>query len=192
MITDKIFISSSNTDEGKGSVEELIKGLKSVKRSYDFFENNEKNLFPTPIQKDIILNKISNCGVTILVLSSDFLLKNGFLLDKNKNGEFGWNYEELKSSLIWNKIKMHNSVIITYTDKFFYEYLKNLHSLSFPIIADNINNIDTRKASDSDSINYMEVISLKEFLKKPKYYLRAVDIRKGKQKNSGLYDLKFT
>ena len=87
---------------------------------------------------------------------------------------------------------MHNSVIITYTDDFYYEYLKNLHSLSFPIIVDNINNIDNIKASGSDSKNYMEVISLQEFLNKPKYYLRKVDIRKGKQAYNKLYDLKFT
>ncbi len=191
MITDRIFISSSKSDEGRYAVRELTEGLRKIKRTHDSFPIDDKFDFPTIQDKEEILNKISDCGVTILLLSSDFLEYNSFLLKRNDLNQSAWNYEELKSSLIWNKEKMHNSIIVAYTDEFFKKYLEKPHLFSFPIIHDNINNINKLRSSTVDSDHYLEVLSLNEFLSKPKLYLNRVDTRKVKQSKIGLYNLKF-
>lgn len=190
MNTDRIFISSSNTEEAKKGVVNLMDGISKIKRKFDFFDNSVKKRIPTIADKGIILEKLSNAGVTILILSSDFLNANSSLLEK-KGDIVGWNYEELSASLLWNTIKMHNSIIIAYTDEFYNQYLNKYKKLSFPIINDNINNLNYFDSSESDSLDYMEVISLREFLKKPKFYLNKVDKRKVKQATHNLYTLKF-
>jgi hypothetical protein len=86
---------------------------------------------------------------------------------------------------------MHNSVIVAYTDDFFTKYLEKPYLFSFPIIHDNINNLNKLRSCEKDSNNYMEVLSLTEFLTKPKVYLNLVDSRKFKQSKLGLYNLKY-
>ncbi|MGL5205828.1 MAG: hypothetical protein ACRC7B_02885 [Metamycoplasmataceae bacterium] len=189
MITDKIFISSSKSDEGRRATSQLVSELSHIKRSFDFFKDSDKATFANYNDEKIIWKRLKSCGVTILVLSSDFLRNNSHLLKKNDKGSAGWNYEELKISLTWNKEKMHNSVIAVYTDEFFYDYIKNPTLFSFPIINDNINNLNRFRSSEVDSKDYIEVISLNEFLDSPKYYLNKVDKRKVKQSFLGLYSI---
>ncbi len=191
MITDRIFISSSKSDEGRHAVKQLTEGLRKIKRTHDSFDIDDKHDFPSVQNKEKILEKIADCGVTILLLSSDFLTHNSFLLKRNDINQSAWNYEELKNSLIWNQHKMHNSIIIAYTEEFFKKYLENPYLFSFPIIHDNINNINKLRSSAVDSDHYMEVLSLEEFLSKPKLYLNRVDTRKLKQSKLGLYNLKY-
>ncbi len=192
MITDRIFISSSTSDEGESAVRRVTEGLRKIKRSYDKIDSKLKLVVPTRSDKQLILDKITECGVTILVLSSDFLEENSSLLKRSDMNQPGWNYEELKNSLIWNKEKMHNSIVVTYTDEFFKKYLEKPYLFSFPIIHDNINNLNKLRACDNDSNHYIEVLSLTEFLSKPKLYLNRVDIRKFKQSKIGLYNLKYS
>ncbi|MDK2820031.1 MAG: hypothetical protein KFW07_04295 [Mycoplasmataceae bacterium] len=187
----KVFISFSNTEEGMNGAEEVIKEVKRLNMKPDFFDESVKRITVSENNKQLITDKISNCGVTILVLSSDFLDINHHLLRENQNGRFGWNFEELNVSLVWNKLKMHNSIILTYTEEFYIQYLENSRAFSFPIINDNINNVNNTKASENDSNNYMEVISLNEFINNSKYYLTKLRQRKIKQSFSNLYDLKF-
>lgn len=187
----KVFLSFSDSEEGIIGTEEVIKEIKRLKMKIDFFDDSIKNIVASDYDKQLIAEKINNCGVTILILSSDFLDINHHLLRENQNGGFGWNFEELNVSLIWNKIKMHNSIIIAYTEEFYIQYLKNPGAFSFKIIDDNIDNINNIKASENDSNNYMEVISLNEFLNNSKYYLTKLRQRKIKQSFSNLYDLKF-
>ncbi|MGL5732594.1 MAG: hypothetical protein ACRCXE_00775 [Metamycoplasmataceae bacterium] len=189
MITDRIFISSSKSDEGRRATSQLTSELTHIKRSFDFFKESDKSTFVNYKDEKTILKRLESCGVTILVLSSDFLWNNGHLLRKNEKGSTGWNYEELKASLTWNHEKMHNSVIAVYTDEFFYDYLKNPGLFSFPILNDNLNNLNRFRSGDVDSKDYIEVISLKEFLTSPKYYLNKVDKRKVKQSFLGLYSI---
>lgn len=191
MNTDRIFISSSKTEEGKKGVSELINGLSKINRKVDFISNELKTKTVSVKDKGMILEKLSNAGVTILVMSSDFLNSNHHLLRINEDNSYGWNYEELSASLLWNTVKMHNSIIITYTDEFCKEYMKAPHNFSFPIINDNINNLNFFKACEKDDKNYIEVISLTEFLSKPKFYLNKVDRKKVKQSTHDLYKLKF-
>ena len=190
MNTDRIFISSTNTEEGIRGVRQLISVLSKIKRDFDFIENSFKRKTASAQDKAMILNKLTKAGATILVLSSDFLDINQSLLKKNNN-VCGWNYEELSTSLLWNKDKVHNSIIIAYTDEFYDKYLKTSYNFSFPIINDNIDNLNRFKSSTIDNKDYMEVISLTEFSKKPKYYLNKVDRRKAKQITKNLYNLKF-
>ncbi|MGL5617923.1 MAG: hypothetical protein ACRCWU_02620 [Metamycoplasmataceae bacterium] len=189
MITDRIFISSSKSDEGRRSISQLTSELSHIKRSFDFFKEADKTTFVNYKDEKIIWKRLESCGVTILILSSDFLWNNGHLLRNNEKGSIGWNYEELKASLTWNNEKMHNSVIAVYTDEFFYNYIKNPKLFSFPILNDNLNNLNRFRSADVDSKDYIEVISLKEFLDKPKYYLNKVDKRKVKQSFLSLYNI---
>lgn len=189
MITDRIFISSSKSEEGRKGIARVTEELSRIKRNFDFFREMEKFPFASANHGRNILDRLTNCGVTILILSSDFLGNNSHLLRKKENGEIGWNYEELRASLTWNQKKMFNSIIVVYTDEFFFKYLKNPHLLSFPIINDNINNLNKLRASDLDSSNYLEVISLTEFLSNSKTYLNKVDKRKLKQSITGLYSI---
>ncbi|MGL4252055.1 MAG: hypothetical protein ACRCRQ_00680 [Metamycoplasmataceae bacterium] len=189
MITDRIFISSSKSEEARKATSLLTSELSHIKRSFDFFKEADKSTFVNYNDEKSIWKRLENCGVTILVLSSDFLRNNTHLLRKNNKGSIGWNYEELRASLTWNSKKMHNSVIAVYTDEFFYDYIKNPALLSFPIINDNLNNLNRFRSGEVDSKDYIEMISLKEFLNNPKYYLNKVDKRKVKQSFLGLYSI---
>ncbi|MGL5204846.1 MAG: hypothetical protein ACRC9F_01725 [Metamycoplasmataceae bacterium] len=189
MITDRIFISSSKSDEGRRAISQLTNELSHIKRSFDFFKDAEKTTFVNFKDEKLIWKRLEKCGVTILILSSDFLLTNGHLLRKNANGSIGWNYDEIKASLTWNNEKMHNSVIAVYTDEFFYDYIKNPALFSFPILNENLDNLNRFRSGDVDSKDYIEVISLKEFLSNPKFYLNKVDKRKIKQSLLGLYSI---
>ncbi|MGL6125450.1 MAG: hypothetical protein ACRC1F_03155 [Metamycoplasmataceae bacterium] len=193
MITDRIFISYSNSEEGRKAISKLTVELSNIKRTFHFFRENEKSSYVNGLnQEKLILDRVSKCGVTVFVLSSDFFSTNKHLLKKKPKGQTGWNYEELKTSLLWNQTKMNNSVIVTYTEEFFFKYLKNSDLLlEFPIIHKNIGNLNTLRAADVDSKNYLEIISLDEFLSNSKLYLNKVDKRKIKHSTTGLYNIYF-
>ncbi|MGL5520205.1 MAG: hypothetical protein ACRDBR_02100 [Metamycoplasmataceae bacterium] len=187
MNTHKIYISHSNSQEGlilfekvKMAVCELGKEVFHLGEKTRELSKNEQNWRK-------IYSNIVFCDTTIVILTKDLLKEN------KKDLLEGIMKEEINGSLFNNDTKDINGVILLLTEEFKKEYfdVEKNKTIHFPIIDNNIDNINACRKSDDDYPGFLYAVDVKNFLKYPTLYLKRSEKIRDRQRELKIYGIEW-
>ncbi|MGL4183841.1 MAG: hypothetical protein ACRCRP_01775 [Metamycoplasmataceae bacterium] len=188
MNTHKIYISHSDSQEGLILFEKVKMAVYELGKEVFHLGERTREISKIDQNWNKIYSNIVFCDTTIVILTKD-------LLKENKKDLLGGIMEqEIKASLFNNDMKDINGVILLLTDEFKKEYFnveknKNIH---FPIIDNNIDNINSCRKSDTDYPGFLYAVDIKNFFKNTTSYLKRSEKIRDRQRELKIYEIEWT
>ncbi|MGL5521653.1 MAG: hypothetical protein ACRDAW_00045 [Metamycoplasmataceae bacterium] len=187
MNTHKIYISHSDSQEGLILFEKVKKAVNELGKEVVHLGEKTRELTKVDRDWNKIYSTIVSCDTTIVILTKD-------LLKENKKDLLGGIMEqEIKGSLFNNNMKDISGVILLLTDEFKKEYfdVEKNKNIRFPLIDNNIDNINPCRKSNDDYPGFLYAVDVKNFFKYPTLYLKRSEKIRDRQRELRIYGIEL-